>query len=169
MTAQILYAADGTPIGPRAIVNIYRPPTTTVTIGGTNFSQASVVPFGGEGAATLLYAAIISDLSLSMNGKVYGRTGTFMEDLNDPVIVRGTVKLSLTAEIASANTPLLCAGDFLNLNIGNQAGSSDGNPLAIPTTRWVADANSLATSGINKYSLSLNLDRVNSSPNLKEF
>jgi hypothetical protein len=104
-----------------------------------------------------------------MNGKPYERTGTFMEDLNNPVLVRGRVKLSMTAQIASANTPLLCPGDFCNMNLGNQATMPRGDAVPIPTTRWVADANSIATSGINKYSLTLNLDRVNSSPYLQEF
>lgn len=155
------------PIGPRAIVTFYRPPTTTDGFGN---AVASVVPYGSESSGTSLGSFVIEDLTLDLNGTLIERMGTYGED-TDAALSRKRPSLNLTAQMAGAGTPTLCPGDYCAINIGMQASSTTGSPVSIPLSRWFLQGDSVAANQnqANKFGLKLHLDRQNSAPTLKEF
>jgi hypothetical protein len=166
-TPVILYNSAGIPIGPRIIVQIYRPPTTTDTNG---FSVASVVPFGSETNGTPVGDPIaIDNASMDFNGESVTTKGIYGQDNNDPSLLRGKPTLNLDAFISSAGRPTVFPGDYISLYVGMQITSTATVPVSVPASRWMFNANSIATAGANKFALKLELDRPNSSPNLKEF
>lgn len=173
-TPVILYTSAGIPIGPRAVVTFYRPAsaadtTGTYPAGYTAPAVAAVVAFGGESGATSLGNFIIEDLSLDLPSTEYSQSGTFMEDLNNPAVVRGKPALSLKATMAGAGTPTLCPGDFISIAVGMKATSTPAAIVPCPVSRWVVTGDNINTSGVNSFGLKLSLDRVNSDPALKEF
>ena len=167
MTPVILYNSAGIPIGPRAVVTIWRPPFTTDANG---LKIASVVPFGSESSGVQVgLATNIENLSLSISSKEVERTGIYGEALGDGSLVRENPKLTLDAFIASLGSPNVMAGDYLNLNVGYAITSTATAPVPIAASRWKIMSVNLTTSGANKFAMSLSLDRPNSSPNLVEF
>src|ERR1700744_2830556 len=99
LTPVILYNSAGMPIGSRALIPFYRPPSAADTTGSypagyTAPSVAAIVPFGQEGTAVLLGAYLIETIGMNMNGNELSRTGVFGEDLGDGSLVRGKITLS---------------------------------------------------------------------------
>lgn len=173
-TPVILYTSQGIPIGPRAVVTFYRPVsaadnTGTYPAGYTPPLVAGIIPFGGEAGGTNLGNFVIEDLSLNLNSTSQMQKGAFTESLDNPAIVRGSPTLSLQALMASAGTPSLCPGDYIAISIGMQATSTGAAPAPVPVSRWVVTGDNITTNGVNKFGLTLMLDRPNSDPNLKEF
>lgn len=164
-TPVILYNSAGVPIGPRAVVTIYRP---TNTVDSHGLKVADIIPSGTPGTQVGL-ATNIENLSLDVLAKEVGRTGIYGEDLGDGSLVRQNPKLSLDAFIASTGSPSVMAGDFLDLNVGYAITSTAAAPVPIAASRWKIESVNLTTSGANKFSMKCSLDRVNSSPNLVEF
>lgn len=173
-TPVILFTSTGAPVGPRAIVQFKRPPnapdtTGNYAAGATIPNVASVVPFGGAGATNVGPPVAIAGLSISFNSQTTKTTGVFNESSNDPTVHRGDPTLNIESFIAAAGSPTLLPGDFIEINIATKLASTAAGPVVAPASRWVITANSLATTGPNKYSLSLELDRPNSDPALVEF
>jgi hypothetical protein len=166
-TPVILYTSAGMPLGARAIITFYRPPVTTDTFGN---SIASVVGVGAAATGTNLGNYVIEDLTLDLPGTLVERMGTYGED-RDKALVRKAPTLNMTAQMASAGTPTLCPGDYMEVNIGMEATSTASVPVPVPTTRWFLDGNSVSQNQnqANKFALKLQLDRDNSSASLKEF
>lgn len=173
-TAAILYNSAGLPIGARAKVSFFRPPsapdtTGTYPAGFTAPSVAAVVPFGSETSGTYLGDYIIEALGAELNGTKMDRRGMFEEAAGQPSLVREDPTLSLTAQMASAGVPTLCPGDYCNIFVGMQATSTGAALVPIPASRWFVGKDSISGSQVNKFGLSLHLDRTNSSPNLSQF
>lgn len=174
MTPVILYTSAGIPVGARAIVKFYRPPSADDTspnyaAGVTKPKVAQPVAFGAEATGTDLGSFVIEDVGIELSGSVSARGGTFGEDVGDPALVRKDPTLSMTAQMAAAGTPTLCPGDYCVLYLGMKATSTAAAPVPIPASRWFVNSDSIAQSGVNKFGLRLSLDRVNSDPNLSEF
>ena len=161
-TPVILYTSAGMPIGARAVVTFYRPPSASDGLTPAN-NVAQVVAAGGEGAATNLGSYVIEDLTLDLPGTTVERMGTYGED-TDKALVRKSPTLNMTAQMASAGTPTLAPGDFCNLNIGMKATSTGGSPVLIATSRWFLDGDSISMNQnqANKFGLKLAFDRQNS-------
>lgn len=169
-TPVILYSPSGQPIGPaggiRALLQFYRPPVSADTAGLVNLAQPVVL---GAGAIAVGGPIAISELSLELDSTTHQTTGRYGEPNNDPTVMRGSPKLNCGTFIQAAGQPMLAPGDFVELSIGTKQTSTAGVPAYEPLSRWVVTGNSLATSGVNKYSLKLELDRVNSDPALSLF
>lgn len=173
-TPVILYSSDGKPIGARAIVQIKRPtyaddPSPNYAAGVTKPKIANVIPWGGAGATNVGSPVAIAGLSISFNSQSIKSTGTLGESLNDPNVLRGDPTLNIESFIRAAGDPTLLPGDFIEIYVGMAVTSTAGAPVTIAGSRWVFDANSIATNGANKNSITAELDRVNSDPNLAEF
>ena len=167
-TPVILYTTAGGPIGARAYIQFYRPPTTTDALGN---AVASVVPFGSETNGTAVGGStVIEDITLDLPGGLVARMGTYGED-RDKAIVRKAPTLNMTAQMAGLGTPTLCPGDYCAISIGWTITSTTASPVQIPTTRWFLDADSITMNQnqFNKFGLKLQFDRDNSSPNLIQF
>ena len=171
LTPVILYSSAGSPIGPaggvRALLQFYRP-TTALDAAGLDYIAATG-PASGAGSNPVGAPVAVSDLSLELSGKDVMTTGRYGESNDDPTILREGPKLNCGTFVQAAGQPLLAPGDYVDLSIGTKITSTAGTPVYCPLSRWVVGANSLATSGPNKWSLKLILDRVNSDPALKEF
>ena len=171
LTPVILYSSAGSPIGPaggiRALLQFYRP-TTALDAAGLDYIAATG-PASGAGSNPVGAPVAVSDLSLELSGKDVMTTGRYGEPNDDPTIIRDGPKLNCGTFVQAAGQPLLAPGDYVDLSIGTKITSTAGTPVYCPLSRWVVGANSLATSGPNKWSLKLILDRVNSDPALKEF
>jgi hypothetical protein len=166
-TPVILYNSAGIPIGPRAVVQFYRPPTTADANG---YLVANVVPFGSETSGTAIgLPVVIEGLSINLSGSAVGQMGTYGEPLDNASLVRGTPTLTIESFIAAAGSPTLMPGDYISINIGMTATSTASSPVPIPASRWFIGSNGIATNGANKNSCQMILDRTNSDPNLKEF
>jgi hypothetical protein len=169
-TPVILYSASGTPIGPaggiRALLQFYRPTVAADAAGLANIAAPVALGAGANAVGTLI---AVSDLTLEFDSVSHNTTGRYGESNNDPTIMRGSPKLNCGTFIQSAGQPLLAPGDFCELSIGTKITSNAATPVYEPLSRWVIDGNSLATSGPNKWSLKLALDRVNSDPALNLF
>jgi hypothetical protein len=166
-TPVVLYTASGIPVGPRAFIQFYRPPTTNDANG---VPIASIVQFGSESNGTTVGNPIeIEDLTLDVPSQEFSQKGTYGEELNNPTIVRGKPTLNLVGLMTSGGVPTAMPGDYIAINVGQAITSTGVAPVSVPTSRWVADSNSLTTNGVNKFSIKLMLDRPNSSPNLIQF
>jgi len=169
-TPVILYSAAGTPIGPaggiRALLQFYRP-TSALDSAALAYVAAPVALGAGTNAVGSPIA--VSDLSIEFNSVTHTTTGRYGENSNDPTVMRGAPTLNCGTFIQSAGEALLAPGDFVELSIGTKITSTAAAPVYCPTSRWVVTTNSLATAGNNKWSLRLELDRINSDPSLKEF
>jgi hypothetical protein len=168
MTPLILYNSAGLPVGPRAIVQIQRPTYSDDTspnyaAGVTKPKVADIIAFGGSGTA-IGDPVEIAGLSLSFNGNPNMTTGVIGQSNNDPSVVRGEPTLNIETFIKTAATPTPLPGDFIDLYCAVKP--AGGN---VPISRWVFTSTSIATSGSNKFSGSLILDRENSDPALAEF
>lgn len=170
-TPVILYSASGTPIGAaggiRALIQFNRP-TAALDAAGLSYIAATG-PASAAGSNPVGSPIAISELSLELSGKDMTTTGRYGENNDDPTIVREGPKLNCGTFVQAAGQPLICPGDYTDLAIGTKITSTAGTPVVCPLSRWVVGANSLSTSGANKWSLKLILDRVNSDPSLKEF
>ena len=166
MTPVILYNSAGVPIGPRAIVQFYRP--TNTLNAATGAYEADVIAAGAEGNPVGDPVAI-EGLSISFNGTPVGQNGTYGEPLDNESLVRGSPTLNIDTFIKSNGTPTLLPGDYCNLNIGMKITSTAATPVPIPSSRWFIPSNGIATNGANKNSAQLRLDRPNSDPTLSEF
>jgi hypothetical protein len=164
-TPVILYNSAGIPIGPRAVVTIYRPSATADAYGN---KVADIIGHGAGGTQVGL-ATNIENLSLDVSTKEVGRTGIYGEDLGDGSLVRQNPKLSLEAFVTSTGSPSVMPGDFLDLNVGYAITSTAAAPVPIAASRWKIESVNLTTSGANKFSMKCSLDRPNSSPALVEF
>lgn len=169
-TPVILYSAAGRPVGPaggvRALLQFYRPTVAADTAGLSNLAQP--VAFGA-GSVTVGDPIAVSDLSLVFDSVTMKTTGRYGESNNDPTVMRGDPKLNCGTFIQSAGQPMLAPGDFIEVSIGTTQASTAGAPVFEPMSRWVVTGNSLETAGNNKWSLTLELDRVNSAPTLNLF
>ena len=170
-TPVILYSASGTPIGPaggiRALLQFYRPTVAADSAGLANIAVPG--PASGSPANPVGGLIAISDLSLEFNSTTHTTTGRYGENNNDPTVMRGTPTLNCGTFIQSAGQPMLAPGDYIEVSIGTTIASTSGSPAYEPISRWVVTSNSLATAGPNKWSLKLELDRVNSSATLNLF
>lgn len=169
-TPVILYSPSGQPIGPaggiRALLQFYRPPVTADAAGLVNLAQPVAL---GAGNITVGGPVAVSELSLELDSTTHETTGRYGEPNNDPTVMRGSPKLNCGTFVQAAGQPMLAPGDFVELSIGTKQTSTPGAPVYEPVSRWVITGNSLGTSGVNKYSLKLELDRVNSDPALNLF
>ena len=169
-TPVILYSASGQPIGPaggiRALLQFYRPPVAADPAGLVNVAQPVAL---AAGAITVGAPIAVSDMSLELDSTTYETTGRYGEPNNDPTVMRGKPKLNCGTFVQAAGQPMLVPGDFVELSIGTKQTSTPGTPVYEPVSRWVIDGNSLNTAGVNKWSLKLALDRVNSDPALNLF
>lgn len=168
MTPLILHNSAGLPVGPRAIVQIQRPTYADDTspnyaAGVTKPKVANIVAFGGAGTA-VGDPVEIAGLSLSFNSEPQMTTGVMGESKNDPSLVRGSPTLNVETFIKSPTTPTPLPGDFIDLYVAVKPGGAN-----VPVSRWVFTSTSIATTGANKFSGTLILDRVNSDPALAEF
>ena len=162
-----LYTSAGLPVGPRAKIQFYRPPTTTDALGST---VAQVVAFGSESSGTAVGSLVVTeDVTMDFSGQEFSQKGTYMEDLSNPTIVLGKPSLSITGLISSGGQPTVLPGDYCSINVGLQIGSTGASPSLIPASRWVVLSDGITTNGVNKMSLKLILDRPNSSPSLSQF
>lgn len=173
-TPVILYSSDGKPLGARAIIQFLRPtysddPSPNYAAGVTKPKIADVIPWGGAGATSIGNPVVIEGLSISFNSQSIKSMGEHGQSLNDPNLLRGEPTLNIESVIRAAGDPTLLPGDFIELFIGMKATSTAAAPAPVAGSRWVVGSNSLATSGANKNSMSLELDRINSDPNLAEF
>lgn len=171
-TPVILYDAGGKVVGPaggiRALLQFYRPPVAADSAGLANLAQP--VAFGSESSATAVGSPVaISELSIEYNSTTQKTTGRYGESSNDPTVMRGDPTLNCGTFIQSAGEPTIMPGDFVALSIATKITSTAGTPVYCPLSRWVVTNNSLSTAGPNKWSLKLELDRLNSDPALKEF
>jgi hypothetical protein len=131
---------------------------------------ASIVAAGAEATGTALGPpVVVEDLTMDFEGQSFSQKGTYMESLNNPTIVRGDPKLNMTVLMSGAGMPTLMPGDYIGVNVGMTAASTNAVPASIPMSRWVVNANSVMTAGVNKMGLKLELDRPNSAVTLKEF
>jgi hypothetical protein len=174
LTPVQLYTSAGIPVGPRAVINFYRPPSAADTSGiyPAGYAAPNVAAQIGPGLeanGTGLGIFVVEDLTLDFNGTPYMQKGAFMESLDNPTVVREGPTLNMTVLMASGGVPSLMPGDYCGINIGMKATSTGSAPVPIALSRWVVGKNGLSTNGINKFSLNLILDRPNSSPNLVEF
>ena len=169
-TPVILYSASGQPIGPaggiRALLQFYRPPVAADPTGLVNVAQPVAL---GAGAIAVGSPIAVSDMSLELDSTTHTTTGRYGEPNNDPTVMRGQPKLNCGTFIQSAGQPMLAPGDFIEVSIGTKQTSAPGTPVYEPVSRWVVTGNSLGTAGVNKWSLKLELDRVNSDPALNLF
>ena len=169
-TPVILYSASGQPIGPaggiRALLQFYRPGVAADAAGSVNLAQ---VVAQGAGAIAVGGPIAVSDMSLELDSTSHETTGRYGEPNNDPTIMRGNPKLNLGTFVQAAGQPMIAPGDFIEVSIGTKQTSTAGAPVYEPVSRWVVDGNSIGTAGINKWSLKLSLDRVNSDPTLSLF
>ena len=167
----ILYSASGTPIGPagaiRAIIQFYRP-TSAIDAAGLNYVAAAGPAFGAP-ANPVGNPIAVSELGIDFNSTTHKTTGRYGEDNNDPTVMRGSPTLNCGSFIQAQGQPTLMPGDYCELSIGMKITSTAATPVPAPTSRWVVTGDSIATSGPNKASLKLELDRPNSDPTLKEF
>lgn len=172
-TPVILYDSGGKVVGPqggvRALIQFYRPLTTTDAAGLANI--ANVIPFGSEasGGVAVGNPIAISDLSFEVNSQEHNTTGRYGENNNDPTIMRSAPTLNMGTFVQAAGEPMLMPGDYANLSIATKITSTSSTPVYCPASRWVIGGNGLATAGPNKWSLKCILDRLNSDPTLKEF
>lgn len=171
-TPVILYTTAGMPIGARANIPIYRPATTNDALGN---AIANVVPFGSEssggtqlGGSGVTY--LVEDIAFDPKGGLANRPGTYGEK-TDKAVVRDDPSLRMTIQMKGAGTPTICPGDYILISMGWAVGSTPTAPVAIANTRWfvTADGISMAGNQANKFNVTFELDRDNSSPNLKEF
>lgn len=170
-TPVILYSASGLPVGPqggiRAALQFYRPSAAADTAGLQNV--AATGPVSGSPANPVGNPILVSDLSLEFDSVVHTTTGVYGQSNNDPTVMRGSPKLNCGTFVQSIGQPILMPGDYIEISIGTTAASTAGTPVFEPISRWVVTGNSLATVGPNKYSLKLELDRVNSAATLNLF
>ena len=170
-TPVILYSASGTPIGPagsiRAIIQFYRP-SSALDAAGLNYVAAAGPAFGVT-ANPVGSPIAVSELGIDFNSTTHKTTGRYGEDNNDPTVMRGSPSLNCGSFIQAQGQPTLMPGDYCELAIGMKISSTAATPVPAPTSRWVVTGDSIATSGPNKFSLKLELDRPNSDPALKEF
>jgi hypothetical protein len=170
-TPVILYSAAGTPIGPaggiRALLQFYRPTVAADAAGLANIAVPG--PASGAGANPVGSPIAVSDLSIEFNSETMTTKGRYGEDNNDPTVMRGKPTLNCGTFIQAAGQAMLAPGDYIDVSIGTTIASTAGAPVFEPISRWVATSNSLATAGNNKWSLKLELDRVNSAATLSLF
>lgn len=171
-TPVILYTTAGMPVGARANIPFYRPNTTNDSLGN---AIANVVPFGSEssggtqlGGQTNTY--VVEDIRFDPKGSVAKRAGTYGEE-RDKSLQRQDPSLSMTVQMASAGTPTICPGDYILIAIGMAVSSTGSAQVPIANTRWFVTADGISMQGnqANKFSVTFEFDRENSSPNLKEF
>jgi hypothetical protein len=171
-TPVVLYTTAGMPLGARALIPFYRPLTTADALGN---QIANVIPFGNEssggtqlGGAGNLYT--VESLSLDLKGTNVMRNGTYGED-KDKSVVRSSPSLRASVQMATAGTPTICPGDFILIALGMKVGSTGASPSPIANTRWYVPTNGVTMdqNQANKFNVTFELDRDNSSPNLIEF
>ena len=166
-TPVVLYNSAGLKVGPQLIVQFYRPPTANDALGNP---VAQVVPYGLEANGTAVGAPVVIDnVTMDFNATAMSQKGTYTEDLNNPVVVRDKPALNVDILVASGGQPTILPGDYCLIRVGLAINSTGAAPVQCPASRWVLPKSGVATAGINKQSATLELDRVNSDPNLKEF
>ena len=170
-TPVILYSASGNPIGPaggvRALLQFYRPSVAADAAGLVNIAVPG--PASGAPANPVGNPIAVSELSLEFNSTTHKTTGRYGESNNDPTVMRGDPTLDLGTYIQSAGQPMLAPGDYIEVSIGTTIASTAGTPIFEPISRWVITSTGLSTAGVNKWKLKVELDRVNSNPNLNLF
>lgn len=170
-TPVILYSAAGQPVGPqggiRAALQFYRPSAAADTAGLQ--AVAATGPASGAPANPIGNPVLCSDLTLEFDSVTHTTTGVYGQNNNDPIIMRGAPKLNLATFVNALGEAGLFPGDYIEVSIGTTIASTPASPVFAPISRWVVTANSLSTSGVNKWNLKLELDRVNSAATLNLF
>jgi len=167
-TPVVAYSSGGQPLGPAGgiplLLQFYRP-NKVIDAAGLAYN-AIVVPFGAEStdAAPVGGLISISELGLELAGKEMTTTGRYGENNDDPTVLREGPKLNCGTFVQSSGQPTIVPGDFVNLIVGRPITSTPATPVNMKVGRWYIGANSLSTSGFNKWALKLGFDRPNSDP-----
>ena len=155
--ANIMYSSAGMHVGAFDVI-FYR---------GTNSGGViTIPPTPLAGATGRLGTYVIEGFDPKIAGKVVDRQNSVGADLDFDILRQATTG-SITAQFATAAQPVLLVGDCFEVVLGKDAdGATD-----LPYARFVVtDASPAFKSGESrKQSLSLRLDRQNSSANLTQF
>lgn len=154
--ASILYSSSGIPVGVSITAAFYR---------GTNTSGVITIP-ATPLTGTAMVTAIVESNDARFVATVVQRMDQVGAD-SDFALLRTAPSMSATVQCADIDAPVILPGDCFEVVLGKDA---DGS-TALPYARFVVTEAGLAESQGNsrKQSISLRLDRQNSSATLVQF
>lgn len=168
-TPLILYTTGGIQLGGIATLPFYRIAPANITVNGATVSVVTAPAFGSLSSATLVQSYLCEKAAISFKGDLK----MLMEFMGTPLqknLMRGDPTLTLTLQSAGYGTPLPLPGDAIEVALGNAITSTNSAQVALPAARWFVKDN-----GVNydadptKFSVTMELDRINSSSSLTQF